>query len=821
MRRLASILVLGSGLIAGCSDQVIQQPGGPTVGPNLSVTATAAVCDPDPLQTASRIEGLINQLFSGGNLTAALSRWDQIEELLTAPPPHDIASARSNAYSLIGYALDKYNQGQLNDLTTPGGTAQALTDLINLVFCYTGITSVIDPIGNDGAAALYQPGSPPLLLIAPSGYAGISLPAGTGTVTVPTVISLSRIQPDFPGPLLTPLDQYPLYYEFNTSSGETFLQDATVSVCVAENVTVPDDGRLRLAHNVPEPNFTTIEILPLATGFLDCTGAQAIYPSLGSRGGGLGSFALHALNRFAGRVVEVLGPEALYAATLGVTGTTGTTKNLSPFGSVDTLAQIGALSPTSGLQGPEGGTVTAPLVLVTTPTDVPMAGITVTFTVTGGGGKLTAVGSTTPVTSVVATTDAAGNATVGSWILGTGTNTVTAVATPPHARSGVDPTAGLTFTATALPPVKLAFGTQPVTTTAGSLFGVTVLVQDVQGNTVPASSASVTLALNAANGAVLGGTKTVSAVNGVATFSGLSITKAGTNYTLTATSAPLTAATSDAFGITAGSAAAIAVFGGNNQSAAEGSTLGTTAGTTAPSVKVTDQHGNLVSGAGVTFQVASGGGSVAPANATTDAAGIAATNWTIVAGSNTMSASITALGPVPSVLFSATGTTASKVLLDCLPTPGSGDDLAYPFYAKRPGKTLKQVTLYLAANDPANVPTPYTIQLIVGADSFSSTLATSTQTVLLNGASSQNLPTNFTFPNTSLGTAQNITFRFNVLSNPDGARLTYNTGPCGLGNTKCNALPPSCSTVTETTGTTPLPLGTFRRKGVAVKMIGS
>ena len=820
MRRFAALLLFGSALVAGCADQTIEQPGGPTSGPNFT-TATTAVCDPDPLQTAIRIEGLIDDLFDGGNETAALQRWGQIEELITAPPPHDLDAVELNTYSLIGYALDKYNQGQLNDVATPGGTAQALTDLINLLFCYTGVGEEIDPIGDDGAAAVYQPGSPPLLLIAPSGYAGISLPAGTGTVTQPTVISLSRVQPDFPGPLLTPLDQYPLYYHFNTSSGETFLQDATVSVCVAENVTVPDDSRLRLAHNVPEPNFTTIEILPIGIGFLDCTGAQANFPNLGSTSGGFGTFALQTINSFASRVFDVLGPEDLYAATLGITGTVGTTKNLSPFGSVDTLAHIGALSPTTGLSGPQGGTVTAPLVLVTTPTDAPMPGITVTFTVTGGGGKLTAVGDNALVTSVVTTTDAEGKATVGSWVLGTGTNTVTAVATPPHLKSGIDPAAGITFTATALPPVKLAFGTQPTTTTAGTSFTVTVLVQDAQGNTVPASSATVGLALNAANGAVLSGSTSVAAVNGVATFSGLSITKAGTNYTLTATSAPLTSAVSNAFSITAGSASAIAINAGNNQTAADGSTLGTTAGTTAPSVKVTDQHGNPIPNTGVTFQVASGGGSVSPTSANTDASGIASTNWTIVVGTNTMSASITALGATPSVLFTATGTTTSKTLLNCLPSSGSGDELTYPFYAKRPGKTLQQVTLYMSANDPANVPTPYTIQLIVGSDSYGSTIATSTQTVLLSGASSQNLPVNFTFPNTSLGTATNTTFRFNVISNPDGARLTYNTGPCGLGNTKCNSLPPACGTVTETTGTTPLPLSTFRRKGVAVKMIGS
>lgn len=816
MRRLAALILVGSALVAGCSDKSFEQPGGPSAGPNLSVTTTA-VCDPDPLQTALRIEGLIDDLFDGGNQNAALQRWGQVEELITAPPPHDLAAVRTNTYSLVDYALGKYNQGQLNDVAAPGGTAQALTDLLNLMLCYTGIGGVVNPIGDDGAAALYQPGSPPLTLIAPSGYAGISLPAGTGNVTLPTVISLSRV----PGPLLTGLDQYPLYYEFNTSSGETFLQDATVAVCTAENVTVPDETRLRLAHNVPEPNFTTIEILPIGVGFLDCTGAQATSPSLGSRGSGPGSFALRAIDGLANRVFQVLQPDPLSATAL-VTGVTGTTKRLSPFAAVDTLAHLGALSPTTGLSGPQGGTVTAPQVLVSTPNDVPMAGITVTLTVTGGGGKLTAVGDNSPVTSVVTTTDAEGKATVGSWILGTGTNTVTAVATPPHLNSGIDPAAGLTFTATALPPVKLAFGTQPVTTAAGSLFTVTVLVQDVQGNTVPASSATIGLALNAGgNGAVLGGAASVAAVNGVATFSGLSITKAGTNYTLSATSAPLTAATSNAFSITAGSASAITINGGDNQTAANGSILGTTSGTTAPSVKVTDQHGNPISGAGVTFQVASGGGSVSPASANTNASGIASTTWTIVTGTNTMSASITALGAVPSVLFTATGTTTDKTLLDCRPSPGSGDDVAFPFYAKRPGKTLKQVTVYMSANDPANVPTPYTIQLIVGAESYGSTLATSTQTVLLNGASSQNLPVNFTFPNTSLGTATNTTFRFNVISNPDGARLTYNTGPCGLGNTKCNSLPAACGTVTETTSTTPLPLSTFRRKGVAVKLIGT
>ena len=48
-------------------------------------------------------------------------------------------------------------------------------------------------------------------------------------------------------------------------------------------------------------------------------------------------------------------------------------------------------------------------------------------------------------------------------------------------------------------------------------------------------------------GGTLSGTTTVAAVNGVATFSNLSINKVGTGYTLTASDGSLTAATSSSF----------------------------------------------------------------------------------------------------------------------------------------------------------------------------------------------------------------------------------------------------------------------------------
>src|SRR5207245_1276236 len=96
---------------------------------------------------------------------------------------------------------------------------------------------------------------------------------------------------------------------------------------------------------------------------------------------------------------------------------------------------------------------------------------------------------------------------------------------------------------------------------------------DAQGNTVTTATISITLAIgtNPASG-TLAGTKTVAAVNGVATFSTLSLNVAGTGYTLTATATALTGATSNAFNIGAGAAAKLA-FSVQPTNAAAGSAI--------------------------------------------------------------------------------------------------------------------------------------------------------------------------------------------------------------------------------------------------------
>src|SRR6266480_5534210 len=83
---------------------------------------------------------------------------------------------------------------------------------------------------------------------------------------------------------------------------------------------------------------------------------------------------------------------------------------------------------------------------------------------------------------------------------------------------------------------KLAFTVQPGTAAAGAAIApVQVAIQDASGNTVTSATTGVTVALGTKpSGASLSGTVTVAALNGVATFSTLSVNTVGTGYTLTA-----------------------------------------------------------------------------------------------------------------------------------------------------------------------------------------------------------------------------------------------------------------------------------------------
>ncbi len=98
------------------------------------------------------------------------------------------------------------------------------------------------------------------------------------------------------------------------------------------------------------------------------------------------------------------------------------------------------------------------------------------------------------------------------------------------------------------PPAQLAFQIQPTQTTVGHVMtkAITVLVEDSGGNVVTADNSAVTLSIASGPGGTISGTTTVNAVNGLATFPGLSFSAMGT-YTLDASDGVLTNATSNSF----------------------------------------------------------------------------------------------------------------------------------------------------------------------------------------------------------------------------------------------------------------------------------
>jgi len=114
------------------------------------------------------------------------------------------------------------------------------------------------------------------------------------------------------------------------------------------------------------------------------------------------------------------------------------------------------------------------------------------------------------------------------------------------------------FQISAAAPTKLEFTVQLEGAKAGEPFETQpkVAVMDIYGNVVTSSRASITVSITpdtGTAGAILSGTKTLvaeDAMGGLSAFVNLSIDRAGSGYTLTATSAGLTSATSAPFDVT-------------------------------------------------------------------------------------------------------------------------------------------------------------------------------------------------------------------------------------------------------------------------------
>jgi hypothetical protein len=421
MRSLWLPVLTGLILITGCATDQPTAPASSTTIPFDN--APVAVSCPTPTMIRAQITALFPRPVK---LAVGQAFYLVIQAALAK---NNVPLAQQVMFAFLKYALYEYQHGGLIGGTS--ATTQAnLTTLTTSLYCVVGLPAPVIPpsaLGPDGAIAIVDPSSPTTTLVTATGTAGATIPAGAAPVQ--TIITINRL-PDTPGPLLTPLDQYPAYYQYTASPPVTFSQDVIVGVCQVSSFLPPDFARLRIAHNVPDPGPTTIEILPLASAtFLSPTICNSPFSSLDRRGGVL----QYVMGTFTRIVSDVLLPEPIQATSLGTCCLGGTTKNFSPFGAVDTLLNVSAVSP-NPVFAPAGSAVPStqlPSVRVLTPTGRPVQGLTVTFSIPAA-----APGAITGTTQL---TDVNGVATVGSWTLGSASqfDTVYATVSAPHLRSGV------------------------------------------------------------------------------------------------------------------------------------------------------------------------------------------------------------------------------------------------------------------------------------------------------------------------------------------------------------------------------------------------
>ena len=337
---------------------------------------------------------------------------------------------------------------------------------------------------------------------------------------------------------------------------------------------------------------------------------------------------------------------------------------LSPDSSAQfAISAAGAANIAASSGDKQTGTPLAPLgsllaAIVTDAFGNPVSAFTVNWTVTAGQGSFA---------SATSITNAAGIAT-NSWTLGADIGDQKATASS----SGLSGSP-VTFTATGAAGVatRLVFITRPANVLAGSVLTPAIVVQAQDGleNVQKSFTGKVTISIGRnPGGGSLAGTTTVTAVGGTATFADLSIAKAGSNYRLATASGTLAPDTSSGFDVSATNATTLAISGGDAQSGAIATQLGTQL-----SVTVTDANGNPVSFANVVFAIASGGGTLSNATVPTNSAGIATTKWTLgpSTGTQTVSATSAGLSGSPAI-FTATAIAGAAKHLTIVSSPSSG-----------------------------------------------------------------------------------------------------------------------------------------------------
>jgi hypothetical protein len=331
--------------------------------------------------------------------------------------------------------------------------------------------------------------------------------------------------------------------------------------------------------------------------------------------------------------------------------------------------------------------------------------------------------------------------------------------------AGIAGTTSAAFTVTAGSATRLLFTVQPTTSVAGKTISPSVRVAavDALGNTNPTFSGNVTVAIgHNPSGGKLGGTPTVAAFGGVATFSTLSIDKAGTGYTLTAAATGLTGATSASFDITSGSATQLIVTV-QPHNATAGAAI-------TPAVQVTalDAGGNTATGfvGNVTVVITAGtgtaGASLGGTRTVAAVAGVATFSTLSIdsAGTGyTLTASASGLTPALSASFNITAGAAVSLVFTVQPS------------ATTAGAVITPAVRVTARDAFGNTATAFTgtVTVIIGTNPSSGTLSGTTVVAATGGiASFSNLSINlagtgYTLTASATGLTPATSSAFNIM----------------------------------------------------------
>lgn len=415
VRRIALVPLLAL-LALACQDRQLPTDGADE-SPSLSPAASVQPA------SAGDIEDLIEELFPEPGLeTAALTQFGNVQRKVEE---EDLAEARSKVFDLIGYTLEKLEEGQLEDPSGSTTTEEAVSELIDLLLTFVGLEAPeVSPSvlsgETDGVVAIAFPDEDNLIVTG-NEFAGTFIPAGA--VDVETVVVVERLDPTAqPGDDCLPIgaDQREGCYRFDKSPDDIFNEDVLVAVCPVESLrdeNDPDfDERFQLAKFDPDrPELGVVALPSAAEDFLDCSD----FATLASAGQGPLGLLAGAWSATGSRLLGWLGPAAAEAINVGFGGST---RDFSRIGWAR-LAEV-QIASGDGQADFTGFPVDANPTVQVSPVHSPSPGAVledqdVTFTVTGGGGTVDDPGTAGDdrLSSVSVSTDASGQAFV-PWRVG-------------------------------------------------------------------------------------------------------------------------------------------------------------------------------------------------------------------------------------------------------------------------------------------------------------------------------------------------------------------------------------------------------------------